>query len=903
MRRNPRQFKIAVASLVGILVLAACNCAPILRYITIGPTNPTIGVGTTQQFTATGYYSNGANTPGISVSWSSSNTNVATINATSGVATGVAVGTTTITATTAGVSAPGATLTINLSGPLAITTTSLPSAAYNTPYSGTISATGGAPPYTFSLDEASSPLPAGLTLTTHNNQGLISGTPTTAGTFTNIIVDVHDSATPTATVSKTYPLTITATAIVISPTSLPNGSVSTSYSENITATGGVPPYTYSMDAASTALPANLQFTSTSTTATISGIPASVGTTSNIIIDVKDSEQPAVTQKITYSITITAVAASLSISTTSPLTGATLGSSYSENVTATGGVTPYTWTLATGSILPAGLTLVSGTPSATISGTPTATGTFPFTLQVADSTSPTPQTSSVSFLVTITGSSTLNCPATVNLTLCGTYALGLRGFTSGIGPISGGIVFVANDSGNIISGTKEINQPGATPTAITITGGSYQMDSSGDGRGVVSLIDSTGAGTTYRFALESSANAGPAPAEEFDSSGTLAAGVLVGPYTPPVPQLPANLILALQLEGINGSGQRAGLLGEFQIGSSGCNGTTGSFNSMAGEPVVSNTVGTLNSSLTVTGSCTASDPNTGIGTAQITISGGTPFADSTLNFIYVTIGSLTTVNGVFFLETDAIAANQPVLNGLALGVTVPTGGFNATSLGCPCILYQGGLTNGTTTSGHSVANVIRLLTTPGTGASGTLTGIEDENSGGTITLNSAIGPYNYTVDANGVGTISASPTIHFIISETGIVTLDESVSVLAGSFRPQNATSLASTGVPYIVGMGNGDLEGVNPNVAQAVGVVTPSGATSGTLTGTVDVVSSTGPVVGVTVSGTYTIDSTTGRGTGNANFSGGPSSVATVLYVRRVREFIILDVQSTDPYLLGARLQ
>jgi Putative Ig domain/Bacterial Ig-like domain (group 2) len=705
MRKNPSQFAVAAALLLSVLILAACNCSPTLRYVTVAPTSSTISVGSTQQFTATTYYSNGSiQDATATANWASSNNNVATVAA--GLATAVGGGTTTISASAGGQIA-------------------------------------------------------------------------------------------TATLTVTAPLAITSTGA--------------------------------------------------------------------------------------------------------LAGATLGSSYSEDVTATGGVTPYTWTLKAGSSLPAGLTLTSGTPSATITGKPTATGTFQFTLQVADSTSPTPLTTTANFLITVTGSTALNCPTTVNLTLCGSYALGLRGFNSS-GPVVAGIIFVANNSGNIISGTKEINQTGSTPAALAITGGSYAMDSSGDGRGVVTLIDSKGASATYRFALESSANPGPAPAEQFDSSGILAAGTLVGPFTAPVPQLPANLILAAPLEGINGSGQRAALFGEYQIGSSGCDGTTGSLKSVAGEPVVSNTVGTVNSSLTVTGSCTASDPNTGIGTAQITISGGTPFTNSTLNFIYVTIGSGTTIEAAFFLETDAIAANQPILNGLAFPVTVPTGGFNATSLGCPCILYQGGLTNGTTKSGHSVASLIRLLTTPGTGASGTLTGIADENSGGTITLDSAIGPYNYNVDANGVGTISASSTIHFIISNSEMMTLDESTSVLTGSFRAQNATSLANTGVPYIVGMGNGDLEGVNPNVAQAVGVVTPSGATSGTLTGTVDVISSTGPVAGVTASGTYTIDAN-GRGTGNANFSGGTSGVSTVMYVRRVREFIILDVQSTDPYLLGARLQ
>jgi hypothetical protein len=789
-------------------------------------------------------------------------------------------------------------LTISPAAALAISTSTLSGGTAGAAYAASVTATGGVTPYTWTITG----LPSGITATSATPAATISGATDNVGTFT-VTAMVADSASPPATASATLSLTIAQAAeIVISPSTLPNGSVSTAYGASITATGGVAPFTFSMDAASSPLPAGLSFAATSTQATISGTPTTAGTTNNIIIDVKDSEQPAVTQKITYSITITSTTA-LSITTTSPLTGATLGTAYSATVTASGGVTPYTWTVATGSTLPAGLTLASASPSATISGTPTVTGTFQFTLKVTDSTTPTPLSASATFMLTVTGSSTLNCPTTVNLTLCGTYPFGLRGFTSTGAPLAMGGVFVANNSGNIISGVMEINESGATPAAVTITGGSYAMDSSGDGRGVLTLITSSAASSTFRFVLESTTNAGLGQMEEFDDSGVFAVGVVGFPETAPIPQIPANLIVSLGLEGFNGSGQRAAMLGEFQVGSSGCDGSAGSLNSVAGEPLITNTAGTVNTSLTATGSCTAADTNTGVGTVQITISGGTPFTNSTLHFVYVAVGAGTTLEGVLMLETDPVEANQPILSGLLGGVIVPTGGFNATSLGCPCLFAQGGITTGTTTTGHSVASIIRLLTTPGTGASGTLTGVEDSNAGGTITLAAALGPYNYTVDANGVGTISASSTIHFIINSNSISTLDESISVLTGSFRAQNATTIESPGAPYIVGLGDGDLSGVNPSVQSVVGVITPSNATSGTIAGTVDVKSSTSSSVGVTPSGTYTIDSTTGRGTGTVNLTGGTSSLSVVVYTRRIREFIIVDMQSSDPYQAGARLQ
>jgi Domain of unknown function (DUF4082)/Bacterial Ig domain/Putative Ig domain len=66
-------------------------------------------------------------------------------------------------------------------------------------------------------------------------------------------------------------------------------------------------------------------------------------------------------------------------TTSQLPAATLAGSYSSTLIASGGSTPYTWTLATGQ-LPSGLTL---NPNGTLSGTPSLAGSFPFSVQVKD----------------------------------------------------------------------------------------------------------------------------------------------------------------------------------------------------------------------------------------------------------------------------------------------------------------------------------------------------------------------------------------------------------------------------------------------------------------------------------------------------------------------------------------
>lgn len=69
-----------------------------------------------------------------------------------------------------------------------------------------------------------------------------------------------------------------------------------------------------------------------------------------------------------------------ITTECPLTPATEDSAYSETITASGGIPPYTWSIASGA-LPSGLSINSSTGE--ISGTPTTSGLFEFVILVTD----------------------------------------------------------------------------------------------------------------------------------------------------------------------------------------------------------------------------------------------------------------------------------------------------------------------------------------------------------------------------------------------------------------------------------------------------------------------------------------------------------------------------------------
>jgi hypothetical protein len=233
---------------------------------------------------------------------------------------------------------------------------SLPPGVVGTAYTASFAASGGTPDYQFSL--AGGSLPAGLTLAAN---GLLTGTPTQAGQF-RFTVQVTDAAG--LKVSKEFFLTIVAPPLHLTG-SIGNLTLGAAVNVTFGATGGVPPYNFS---AVGILPSGTVFSN----GTISGTPNSLGTFS-FTISVMDQAGTVVSQNFSVQV----VAPPLLITTTS-LPPATVGSSVSGSVSATGGVPPYQWS-AFG--LPSGVSLSS---SGTLSGTPNASGTASVTLTVTDS---------------------------------------------------------------------------------------------------------------------------------------------------------------------------------------------------------------------------------------------------------------------------------------------------------------------------------------------------------------------------------------------------------------------------------------------------------------------------------------------------------------------------------------
>jgi putative Ig domain-containing protein/Big-like domain-containing protein len=146
-----------------------------------------------------------------------------------------------------------------------ITTDTLDAGRVGEFYITPLEATGGDPPYSWSV--AAGSLPMGLSL---SSDGVISGTPGHRGTYT-FTARVADVAMRTA--QKEFALVIGANPPTITTTSLPDGLNSQPYETVVQATGGVSPYFWSV--ASSSLPYGLSLDAA--TGTISGTPASCGT--------------------------------------------------------------------------------------------------------------------------------------------------------------------------------------------------------------------------------------------------------------------------------------------------------------------------------------------------------------------------------------------------------------------------------------------------------------------------------------------------------------------------------------------------------------------------------------------------------------------------------------------------
>lgn len=250
---------------------------------------------------------------------------------------------------------------------LQINTTNLPSGTSGVFYDAFLDGSGCYTPFNWFYQSGT--VPNGLSL---GGNGELSGTPTVNGTF-NFTVQIQDQNLNTTTTNVSVTINAAASPLQITTFSLPNATQNAAYNSSVTASGGTPPYRWSIENGSALPPTGIVL---GTNGVLSGTCTANGGTNYFHVQVVDNSNSTNSQLLS----ITVVTPILQIVTAS-LPNGNKAAYYSNNLAATGGQPPYSWSIELGSApLPANLTLSS---SGLISGTSSVTGTFAFHAQVND----------------------------------------------------------------------------------------------------------------------------------------------------------------------------------------------------------------------------------------------------------------------------------------------------------------------------------------------------------------------------------------------------------------------------------------------------------------------------------------------------------------------------------------
>ena len=424
----------------------------------------------------------------------------------------------------------------------------------------------------------------------------------------------------------------------ITTTALPSGTINGPYSATVNVAGGIAPFAWTI--ASGALPANLALSaSTTNSVTITGIPATAGLSAPFTIKATDSTAASSTSGA-----LTINIGNLGIATATPLPPASVGNVYNLQLQATGGITPYTWAITTGSSLPANITLSS---SGLLSGTPQTAATSTFNITVTDGEAPS---ASLTKNFSLTISNTSSNAALLN----GNYAFLFNGFSSTGDAIAAGS-FTADGNGHITNGVEDTNSTVGPPANQTFTG-SYTLGD--DGRGALTFTSLTNS-PSFAFAIDTTGAHGRMI--EFDSNGIRGSGEI---EKQTITACAFNAISGDYVIGVTGSaaslpGSTAGpvvLAGRFT----------------ATPPAAATGIGNLSNGemdVNIPGIVTTKNPILTSGTFQATSQAGrctlttvpeqTVSSDLTFS-VYPVLGNAGVVTEAFLVETDAVSSTTPYL---------------------------------------------------------------------------------------------------------------------------------------------------------------------------------------------------------------------------------------------------
>jgi hypothetical protein len=332
-----QSFQVAPATLVSIGV---------------SPADPSITRGATQQFTATGHYSDGTTQDlTASTTWSSLLTTVAMINA-MGLATGVGTGTSMISATSGSII--GSTL---LTVDQAPAITSANNVTFQRGVAGSFTVTTMGFPVPSIIETGA--LPGGVTFVdNHNGTGTLSGTPTAGGVF-NIIFTASNGVGTSAVQNFTLTVPGSTAPVFTSPNST-TFTVGTADSFTVTATGSPTP---TLSRTGT-LPSGVTFNAA--TGVLSGTPAAgTGRSYIITFTARNGVAPSAVQNFTLTVLQAPAITSAANATF------TVGTAKSFTVRAAGFPTPTLnelGPLPSGVMFDAATGVLSGTPGESTGGT-------------------------------------------------------------------------------------------------------------------------------------------------------------------------------------------------------------------------------------------------------------------------------------------------------------------------------------------------------------------------------------------------------------------------------------------------------------------------------------------------------------------------------------------------------
>ncbi|WP_338679375.1 IPT/TIG domain-containing protein [Janthinobacterium sp. TB1-E2] len=328
---------------------------------------------------------------------------------------------------------------------------SLTAPVIGTPYSQTMSASGGAAPYNYALDSGT--LPLGITV---SSSGVISGTVKATGSFAFGIKVTDATAGTPQVVIKNYSVTVAIPTLSITPTVLTAGGLATPYSQQMSTANGTEPYTYVVESGS--LPPGL---SLSSSGLLSGTPTALGTYNFVIksTDVTGGNGPYNTSR-SYSMVINTQPPP-TITGVTPASGPASGGT-AVTITGTGftGVTALKFGTNNG----VAVTVVNST-TMTATSPPGSAGTVNVTVTASGGTSATGAANQFTYIPapTVTSISPTAGPATggSTVTITGTGFTGATAVTFGSTAATGFTI----DSATKITATAP---PGTGTVDVTIT---------------------------------------------------------------------------------------------------------------------------------------------------------------------------------------------------------------------------------------------------------------------------------------------------------------------------------------------------------------------------------------------------------------------------------------------------